>query len=124
MLLCTTSCGKSIGNSYIFIMKKNTVLHKIAKRVRNLRKINKISQEELAEKANLHPTFIGNIERTETNPTVTTLEKIAKALNITLAELLTFPEEKKSTNTSADTLNKALKLLDMAKELAKDEVDK
>jgi transcriptional regulator with XRE-family HTH domain len=105
-------------------MKKNTILHKIAKRVRNLRKINKISQEELAEKADLHPTFIGNIERAETNPTTTTLEKIAKAFNITLAELLTFPEERKSANTSADTLNKALKLLDMAKELAKDEVDK
>ncbi|HBF3703442.1 TPA: helix-turn-helix transcriptional regulator [Clostridioides difficile] len=42
------------------------------------------SQEFLAEKAGLHPTYIGQIERAETN---TSINKIATALDIPL-ELL------------------------------------
>ena len=106
-------------------MPKLNILQKIAKRIRQLRKINKMSQEQLAEKADLHPTFIGNIERAETNPTVTTLEKIAKAFNISLIELFTFPDDEKIVGADADTLNKALKLLNIARELGEEyEVDK
>ena len=91
----------------------------LAKRIKQLRKINRISQEQLAEKANLHPTFIGNIERAETNPTITTLEKIARVFKITTGELITFPEDKPSVGSDVDILKKALRLLDLAKELGK-----
>lgn len=77
-----------------------------------------MSQEELAEKADLHPTFIGNIERAEKNPTITTLEKIARAFNISLPELLTFPGDQKIATAKTQTLDKALKLLELAKDLA------
>jgi len=45
------------------------------------------SQEELAEKANLHRTYIGMIERAEKNITLINIEKIAKALNINVYKL-------------------------------------
>lgn len=39
------------------------------------------SQEELADRAQLHRTYISGVERGVRNPTVTVLEKIAKALD-------------------------------------------
>jgi len=40
------------------------------------------SQETLAEKADVHPNYVGRIERGECAPTVEILLKLAKALNV------------------------------------------
>ncbi|MBU0896694.1 MAG: helix-turn-helix transcriptional regulator [Candidatus Omnitrophica bacterium] len=53
-----------------------------------------LSQEELAEKANIHPTYIEVIERGEQAPTLDTIEKIAKALDIKVKELFAFSADK------------------------------
>ncbi len=45
------------------------------------------SQEELAEKSDLHRTYIGMIERGEKNITLLNIEKIAKALDIDIKDL-------------------------------------
>ena len=45
------------------------------------------SQEQLAEYSNLNKNSIGAIERGESSPTIETLDKIAKALDIPLHEL-------------------------------------
>ncbi len=105
-------------------MQKKSILSKLARRIRQLRKINKMTQEQLAEKADLHFTYIGEIERTEKNPTITSLEKIAKAFNISLPELVSFPDERPGVGSNVDTLKKALKLLNFAKELGKTEIEK
>lgn len=47
-----------------------------------------LSQEELAERAGVHRTYIGMIERAEKNITLENIEKIAKALRKTPADLL------------------------------------
>lgn len=64
------------------------LLEKFGEKVRQLRKLKNISQEELAHKADLHRTYIGMIERAEKNITLLNVEKIAKALEITISELL------------------------------------
>ena len=46
------------------------------------------SQEELAEVIGIHRTYIGTIERGEKTVTITTLNKICKALNVTMSEFL------------------------------------
>ena len=48
------------------------------------------SQEDLAEAANLHRTYISGIETGARNPTLTIVEKIAKALNTLPCKLLEF----------------------------------
>jgi transcriptional regulator with XRE-family HTH domain len=63
------------------------ILDKFGKRVRDERLQRGLSQEELAEKAELHRTYIGMIERGEKNITLINIEKIAKALVITVDEL-------------------------------------
>lgn len=64
------------------------ILDKFGKRVRDERLQRGLSQEELAEKAELHRTYIGMIERGEKNITLINIEKIAKALAIAIDELL------------------------------------
>jgi len=55
--------------------------------VRDARKAKGLSQEELAEKAGLHRTYIGMIERGEKNITLSNISKIARALEIPINEL-------------------------------------
>ena len=62
-------------------MNKDTV-QKLGLKIRIERQKQKISQEKLAELANLNRNFVGMIERGETNVTVKNLENIANALNI------------------------------------------
>jgi transcriptional regulator with XRE-family HTH domain len=48
----------------------------------------RLSQEQLAEKANLHRTYIGMIERAEKNITLLNIEKIANALDVKITDLI------------------------------------
>ena len=56
--------------------------------LRKYRKERRISQEELADEAGLHRTYISGVERGVRNPSVLVLEKIAKPLNIPVWKLL------------------------------------
>ncbi len=56
-------------------------------RIRKLRKSKGWSQEELANRAYINRSFMGEIERGEASATVDSLEKITNALEITLEEL-------------------------------------
>ena len=56
-------------------------------RIAELRKQLNISQEELAERCGVHRTYIGSIERGEKSPTLNTIEKFARGLNVELIDL-------------------------------------
>lgn len=68
-------------------MGKKKILIEFGEKIRELRKEQGISQEELSYKADLHRTYIGMIERAEKNITLINIEKIAKALNVDIKEL-------------------------------------
>ena len=59
----------------------------VGERIRFFRKERGLSQEELAYRAGLHNTYIGQVERGEKNATIESLAKISTALGITVAEL-------------------------------------
>jgi len=63
----------------------------IGEKIRYYRKERKLSQEELAFKAALHNTYIGQLERGEKNVTVESLAKVCSALDISLAEFFQGP---------------------------------
>ncbi|WP_405237543.1 helix-turn-helix domain-containing protein [Lentisalinibacter orientalis] len=47
-----------------------------------------LSQEELADRAGLHRTYVGSVERGERNIAIDNMEKVAAALNVPLTSLL------------------------------------
>ncbi len=65
----------------------NKISIEIGRRLRNYRTQQKLSQEELAERCGLHPTYIGQIERGEKNATIESISKIASGLKIPLSTL-------------------------------------
>ena len=64
------------------------MLKKFGVRVRQERERQGISQEELAHHAGVHRTYVGMIERAEKNVTLKSMEKIARALHMDVAELV------------------------------------
>jgi len=60
-------------------MIKN-VLQLFGDRIKELRLMKKLSQEELAEKAGLHRTYIGMVERGERNISLKNIQKLSNAL--------------------------------------------
>ena len=63
------------------------ICKKFGVRVRKLRVAQGLSQEVLAQRAGLHRTYIGGIERGERNVSLENIQKISSALNITLDKL-------------------------------------
>ena len=68
--------------------QKSNISIKFGEKVREIRVSQGLSQEHLAHIANVHRTYIGMIERAEKNITLVNVEKIAKALKVSIVELL------------------------------------
>ena len=67
--------------------KRDPVLAVLGQNVRRRREARELTQEKLAEKAGLDPTYISGIERGLRNPGIKNVAKLAKALGLTTAEL-------------------------------------
>ena len=71
-------------------MKNNDTIKKLGQKIRNERQKRKMSQEKLAELADLNRNFVGMIERGETNLTVKKLENIANVFDMDIMDLFSF----------------------------------
>ena len=60
----------------------------LGERIRYLRVQASLSQEQLAELASLHRTYIGSVERGERNISLDNIINIARALKVTPSQLL------------------------------------
>lgn len=65
---------------------KREILIKFGKKVREERAKLGLSQEELASRTGVHRTYIGMIERAEKNITLENIEKVSKALKISISD--------------------------------------
>lgn len=77
-------------NLFMSKEEENRILKAFSNNVRIFRESSGLSQEKLAEKADLHRTYIGSIERSEKMPSLITIVKIAKALNINISQLINY----------------------------------
>tara|TARA_B110000879_G_C10877504_1_gene395396 strand:+ start:204 stop:437 length:234 start_codon:yes stop_codon:yes gene_type:complete len=66
---------------------KHPALIKLGENIRQIRESQGISQEELAEKADLDRTYIGGVERGERNLTILSTLKLCRALGVELNDL-------------------------------------
>ncbi len=67
---------------------KSNINEEVGFNIRRIREERDLSQEELATLAGLHRAYVGQIERGEKNIGLKNLEKIAKALNVSINVLL------------------------------------
>lgn len=68
---------------------------KLGKRIAELRRARKLTQEQLAEALDCSVEFISLVERGVNAPSVASLEKFAKILKIEVNDLFTFEEKKR-----------------------------
>lgn len=93
-----------------------SIREKVCRRIQDLRKQAGLTQEQLAEKSELSVDGIRKIETLRTTPTLETLEKIGKALQLSLSELLHFdaPEHISEHKQELDKIHLYLATRDLA----------
>ncbi len=74
----------------MFSRNDDEIKKKFGRHLRKLREDRGWTQEDLADKAGMHFTYIGQIERGLRNPSLVNLERLAKALKIDAGKLLPF----------------------------------
>ncbi len=91
----------------------NAIRKKLGDKIRQLRKLRELTQEQLGEKAGISYKFIGEVERGIVNPSLDSLIGIARALNVNVKEL--FPSESdlitEFSSEELQTIKRAVKLL-------------
>ena len=69
-------------------MPQSELLIQFGKKIKEERLKNNLSQEDLAERAGVHRTYVGMIERGEKNITLINIKKLSEALGLSISELL------------------------------------
>ena len=78
----------------------HTISNTLGERIRLLRKRAGMSQEQLALKAEMAPSFVGEIERGIKKPSIESIEKLSNALEISVSELFNYDTDTYETNAS------------------------
>ena len=73
-------------------MSDNSLQINVGKQIQKLRELKGLSQQDLAAKCNFEKSNMSRLEAGRVNPTLSTLEKVANALDVTLVELFNFKE--------------------------------
>lgn len=71
-------------------VEDKNIVTRFAQNMKAYREAKGISQEKLAEYAKLHRTYIGSVERAEKIPSLVTIVKICKALNVDITDLINY----------------------------------
>jgi len=71
------------------LMFDNSLHIKIGKKIKEIRELKGISQQVLAAKCNFEKSNLSRLEAGKVNSTISTLEKVSKALEIDIVELFT-----------------------------------
>jgi transcriptional regulator with XRE-family HTH domain len=87
----------------------NLLLKALGRRIRELRTEQGYSQEAFADKCGVHRTFMGTIERGESNLSFQNIHKVAATLGVTLSDLFLNLERRAQERPGLTDANKARK---------------
>ena len=87
-------------------MKENSNHFNVGQRIHELRTNRKLSQEQLALRSNITPTYLGLLERNLKNPTLKVIEQLCTAMDISLADFFS-----ETTNNSLGLDSSSLQIL-------------
>lgn len=89
-------------------MRTQSLVYKLGVRIRTVRKAAGLTQEQLAEVADISVNFMGYVERGQRAPSIQTLERIAQGLDVHPKNLFDFLEDE-SNELLCETLIAALR---------------
>ena len=69
-------------------MENKDISTRVRERIKAIRLRKQLSQGDIARTLGVHPAYISQIERGERNPTLRNIEKIAKAMGVSVGELM------------------------------------
>lgn len=81
--------------------EREKISYSVGQKIRQYRLKKNLSQEALALGADVHPTYIGRLERGEKCPTIDTIYRIARSLEVPVTALLDIPTGNRACDTSA-----------------------
>ena len=61
---------------------------RLGRNLRRLREAKGLSQEQFADEAGIHRTYVSDLERGSRNPTIRVVDRVAKALGVTASDIL------------------------------------
>jgi transcriptional regulator with XRE-family HTH domain len=100
-------------NLKLFARKKGRTVNlkqMIGARIKEIRLKKRMTQEQLSEKMEINPKYLSSIERGKENPTLDTLIKVARSLDVDLGQIFTFvqiEDPSKCKSLAISLLNKA-----------------
>ena len=83
----------------------NALLRALGQRIRELRSHQGYSQEAFADKCGVHRTFMGTVERGESNLSFQNIAKVASTLGITLSALFKDLEDRATEHPDATKIS-------------------
>lgn len=101
--------NKPFRRTFIVSLNNNDMVDNNIKRIREAKGL---SQKEVISAIGMDPGQYSRIENGKTDPSISTVEKIAKALGVTMAELFTDSEDIKEVHTFDKTLMERVALID------------
>ncbi|MBF0482773.1 MAG: helix-turn-helix transcriptional regulator [Desulfovibrionaceae bacterium] len=90
----------------------STILDVFGRKIKALRRIHKMTQEQLAVLSGLSIQYVGEIERGRRNPSLTSVENLANALGLPIAELFNLEEFKMPTDKQREILSQLIEEAD------------
>lgn len=93
-------------------MRDEDIMLTFGRNLRHCRQLLKLTQEDLGEKSELSPKYIGEIERGEKIPSLKTLRQLAIGLSIDVSELVSFSELQESYCQHLTCINQILRKRD------------
>jgi transcriptional regulator with XRE-family HTH domain len=91
----------------------NSLNMNIGEKIRKVREAKGLSQKEISAMVNMDQSQYSKIENDKTDPTTSTLEKIAKALGIDVSELFVSDKIFKDINSADKTIMEKLRLIEL-----------
>jgi len=85
----------------------SALLRNLGHAIRQIREDRNLSQERLAEIAGLHRTYVSSVERGRRNVSIENIHKIAKALGVSMTEVIQLCEDRLDRNKSTHPSAKA-----------------
>ncbi|OED44984.1 hypothetical protein AB832_01650 [Flavobacteriaceae bacterium (ex Bugula neritina AB1)] len=100
--------NKTLKRTFIAVLSNNM---DISKNIKRIREAKKLSQKEVISAIGMGAAQYSRIENGKTDPSVSTLVKIAKAMGVSMAELFTDKDVLKDINSIDTTLMERVTLI-------------